>query len=309
MRPNAFTNHGRFFRGNLHTHSNRSDGKLDDREVCRRYKAQGYDFIALTDHFVGHFDYPISDTRGFRDQDFTTIIGAELHSGGMANGELWHILAVGLPFDFAPSNTPTFQPIADQETGPEIARRAVAAGAFVAVAHPEWSGLSEADALSIEAAHAVEIYNHGCHVECDRGRGFHTADHLAKAGRRLNFIATDDAHFAYGNKDAFGGWVMVKAEENSPEALLAALKAGAMYSSTGPDLVDISVIGDQVDVRSSAVVGMIVQGQGVGTASAFGDSMTTASIDCERLSDSPWIRVTVFDAAGRAAWSNPIWRD
>ena len=76
MRPNAFTNPGRFFRGNLHTHSNRSDGKLDDHEVCRRYKAQGYDFIALTDHFVGHFDYPISDTRGFRDQDFTTIIGA-----------------------------------------------------------------------------------------------------------------------------------------------------------------------------------------------------------------------------------------
>jgi len=226
----------------------------------------------------------------------------------MANGELWDILAVGLPFDFAPSNTPTFKPIPDQETGPELARRAVEAGAFVAIAHPEWSLLSEADALSIDCAHAVEIYNHGCQVECDRARGFHTADHLANAGRRLSFIATDDAHFVHGNKDAFGGWVMVKAEENAPDALVAALKAGAMYASTGPDLVDITVDGNKVHVRSSAVVGVIVQGCGVATAGVFSDSLTQAEVDCARLENSPWIRVTVFDAAGRAAWSNPIWR-
>jgi len=308
MQPIAFSNPGRFYRGNLHTHSTRSDGKLEPAEVIRRYKAQGYDFMALTDHFVGAFDYPIVDTRGFRDKDFTTIIGAELHSGAMDNGQLWHILAVGLPFDFAPSNTPSFEPVKGQETGPELARRAVDAGAFVSIAHPEWSGLTEADALSIDCAHAVEIYNHGCLVECDRARGFHTADHLANNGRRLGFIATDDAHFAHGDNDAFGGWVMVKAEVNDPDALVAALKAGAMYSSTGPDLVDIRLDGDMVHVRSSAVVGVMAQGYGVATAGAFGSSMTTATLDCSRLKDSPWLRITVFDAAGRAAWSNPIWR-
>ena len=49
----AFTAPGRFFRGNLHTHSTLSDGRLEPEEVCRRYRAEGYDFIALTDHFVG----------------------------------------------------------------------------------------------------------------------------------------------------------------------------------------------------------------------------------------------------------------
>ena len=39
----------------------------------------------------------IVDTVPFRDAGFTTILGAELHSGAMSNGELWHILAVGLP--------------------------------------------------------------------------------------------------------------------------------------------------------------------------------------------------------------------
>ena len=55
-----FTAPGRFWRGNLHTHSTLSDGALDPAEVCRRYKEQGYDFIALTDHFVGIFGYPIA---------------------------------------------------------------------------------------------------------------------------------------------------------------------------------------------------------------------------------------------------------
>lgn len=309
MKPIAFSAPGQFYRGNIHTHSTLSDGKLEPAEVCRRYKAQGYDFIALTDHFVGPFEYPIADTRPFRDADFTTIIGAELHSGANSLGELWHILAVGLPFDFAPSNTPDFQPRPDQESGPEIARRAVAAGAFVAIAHPEWSVLDEADMRAIEAAHAVEVYNHGCEVECDRASGLHHADVLARAGRRVSFIATDDAHFAHGNGDAFGGWVMVKSEENTPEALLAALKRGAMYSSTGPDFHDIEFRGGKISIRCSAVDAVIVQGVGAATTSLIGHSLTSAEIDIGRLSGSPWLRVTLIDGAGRKAWSNPIWQD
>ncbi|MEO1613467.1 MAG: PHP domain-containing protein, partial [Pseudomonadota bacterium] len=128
MRPDAFDAPGRFWRGNLHTHSTRSDGVLAPEEVCRRYRAEGYDFIALTDHFVGLYDYPIVDTKPFRDDGFTTILGAELHSGAMENGELWHVLAVGLPEDFAASNSPHFMPVEDQESGAEIARRAREAG-------------------------------------------------------------------------------------------------------------------------------------------------------------------------------------
>jgi hypothetical protein len=50
-----FTVPGRFFRGNLHTHLTRSDGVLLPNEVCCRYRAHGYDFLALTDHFKGRF--------------------------------------------------------------------------------------------------------------------------------------------------------------------------------------------------------------------------------------------------------------
>jgi len=303
----AFTAPGRFWRGNLHTHSTRSDGVLSPEEVCRRYQAEGYDFLALTDHFIGIYNYPIVDTKPMRSNAFTTLLGAEVHSGAMANGELWHILAVGLPEDFAPSDSPHFLPVPGQESGPELAARAVAAGAFVAIAHPQWSGLTLADARGITAAHAVEVYNHGCATGCDRPDGFGIADLLLTEGRRLSLIATDDAHFS--EPDHFGGWVMVKAEENTPEALLASLKAGTFYSSQGPDLRDVRLEGRHVVVESSAVTSVIVQGAGTGAKGVHGQSMTRCEVPVERLNDSPWLRVTVIDAAGRRAWSNPIWRE
>ena len=298
---------GRFWRGNLHTHSTLSDGVLEPAEVCRRYAAEGYDFIALTDHFVGVYGYPIADTVPCRSNSFTTILGAELHSGPMQNGELWHILAVGLPPGFAPPDAPHFRPVKGQETGPEIAARAVAAGAFVAVAHPQWSGLTLDDARSLTAAHAVEAYNHGCAMGCDRPDGFHTLDLLLTEGRRLTLIATDDAHFS--EPDHFGGWVMVKAPENTPEALLAALKAGQFYSSQGPELRGIEVGPRSVSVRCSAVSSVIVQGAGTAAVARHGQSLTGAEIPLDRFAASSWIRISVIDRAGKRAWSNPIWRE
>ncbi|KQB12088.1 CehA/McbA family metallohydrolase [Rhodobacter capsulatus] len=303
----TFTAPGKFWRGNLHCHSDRSDGALPPAEVCRRYAAEGYDFLALTDHFVGCYGYPITDTAPFRSADFTTLPGAELHSGALENGELWHILAVGLPADFAPSLSPDFTPVAGQETGPEIAARAVAAGAFVAIAHPHWSGLSLSDARSLTAAHAIEIYNHGCATGADRGDGAAIADLLLTGGRRLNLIATDDAHFT--EPDHFGGWVMVKAPENTPEALLAALKAGHFYASQGPELRAIRFDGTAIEVESGAVVSVIVQGQASAVVARHGSAMTRTRVLLDaRLAASPWLRVTVVDAAGRRAWSNPLWR-
>ena len=306
MIPEVFQIDGKFWRGNLHTHSNLSDGLLDPSEVCRRYQAEGYDFLALTDHFVGLFDYPIADTASYRNDRFTTILGAELHSGAMQNGELWHILAVGLPRKFDQSNSPHFLPIADQESGPEIAERARDVGAFVAIAHPQWSGMTLADARSIESAHAVEIYNHGCAVACDRPDGTAILDLLLAEGRQLTAIATDDAHFK--EPDHFGGWVMVKAKENTPDALLKALKNGHFYSSEGPELHHIKKKKKELTVFSSSVNTVIVQAKGSATVAVHGSSITQTKIKLGRVSQSEWLRVTVKDSAGKRAWSNPIWR-
>jgi hypothetical protein len=115
---------GRFWRGNLHTHSTLSDGALAPDKVVEAYKDTGYDFMMLSDHFIDHFNWPIADTRKHRSNNFTTIIGSELHALQTSAGELWHIVAAGLPLDFAPC--------APEESGAELARRAAEDGAFIA---------------------------------------------------------------------------------------------------------------------------------------------------------------------------------
>ena len=47
-----FGGEGVFLKGNLHTHTTVTDGPLDPEETIRRYKAAGYDFLSLTDHFI-----------------------------------------------------------------------------------------------------------------------------------------------------------------------------------------------------------------------------------------------------------------
>ena len=312
MQHPAFERPGRFFRGNLHTHSTTSDGALPAGEVCRRYAEAGYDFLCMSDHFMEPYGYPVTDTRDFRTNRFTTIPGAELHTGAMENGEIWHILAVGLPGDFAPpedDGRANGHGAGDGTNGAAsavaIARRAVEAGAFVALAHPEWNGLSAEDARLIDAAHAVEIYNHGCHVDSDRGHGIALLDMLLSEGRRLSACATDDAHFR--NRDYFGGWVMVKAEANEPEALVAALKAGEYYASTGPELRELAIDGDSIIVECSPAERVIAMGARSVSRVVHGPGITRATLPLEPFRRGGWVRVGIHDGVGRRAWSNPLW--
>src|SRR5215470_1187629 len=117
----AFAAPGRFHKGNIHMHSTRSDGARSPEDACGVYRDAGYDFVSLTDHFLPNFGFPITDTRAFRTNRFTTILGAELHTPATSAGELWHIAGVGLPADFAPT--------LPGETGPELAQRAADVGA------------------------------------------------------------------------------------------------------------------------------------------------------------------------------------
>jgi len=295
MTLDVFQRPGRFFRGNLHTHSNRSDGALEPEAVAAHYRDSGYDFLALTDHFLERYNFPIVDTRPFRTNRFTTILGAEVHAPANSHGEIWHILCVGLPDDFAPTG--------ETETGAELAQRAVEAGAFVAIAHPHWSGLSIEDGRALPMAHAVEIYNNTCQLESGRGHGGLLLDQLLNEGRDILAIATDDAHFRVG--DACGAWVMVKAEENEPAALLKALKAGDFYATQGPEIHSAEIVGGALQVECSPAVTIAAVGRGSRGVNVHGRALTRGELALDRFAGD-WFRFVVSDAAGRWAWSNPV---
>ena len=47
-------------KGNLHTHTNASDGRYPVSDVVRIYKEKGYDFLGISDHDV-YFDKEIEN--------------------------------------------------------------------------------------------------------------------------------------------------------------------------------------------------------------------------------------------------------
>jgi len=267
MLNNPFARPGQFYRGNLHGHSTNSDGKLVVAEVVEKYRAYGYDFIAISDHFMEVYDYPITDSRAHRDEDFTTLLAAELHLSKMENSELWHVLAVGLPANFAPPG--------EQED-------------------------------IVDFAHAVEVYNHRSEVKIVRGYGWGLCDQLLNQGRRVSAFAVDDSH-TFDN-DFGGGWVHVKAQSLEPEALLESLKNGWYYSSQGPLIHDIAVSDDEICITCSPARNIVVSGRGSKGENIDGIGMTSARFPAHRFHNA-YTRVTVTDAHGRHAWSNPIWFD
>ena len=295
---------GRFFRGNLHCHSDRSDGALAPAELARTYREAGYDFVAITDHCEERYGWPITDTRSLQSADFTTLIGAELSSADWSDPDVYWVAAVGLPADFAPPRA--------GEHAAAIAR-AAAAGAFVVLLHPGLNGLRPEVASGLagfDAVHAVEVYTHQSWIyRPDTAIAAPFLDALLADGRRLHAVAADDAHFRDG-PDALGAWVEVYASEREPPALLAALKAGAYYSTQGPALTSLALDGDELRVACSPCARVLLTGPSRlwrrWRWRLAPPLLTEATFDVACFRGS-FCRVTLVDAGGRRAWSNPVW--
>ena len=161
------------------------------------------------------------------------------------------------------------------------------------------------EAMQVAAADAVEIYNHSCMVTSARGYGIAIADNLLNEGKKISFTATDDSHFEI--PDWGGGWVMVAAAELSQTALVAALKAGHHYASTGIDFADLQIQDGVLTVISSPVENVVISGAGHIAMAETGNAMTVTQFDLAKFS-SDWFRITLRNEAGKMAWSNPYFK-
>lgn len=297
---------GRFFRGNLHCHSNQSDGSQTPAHVAAAYRDAGYDFILLSDHFEARYGWQITDTRDLRDGRFTTIIGAELSSAPWNERHCYWVTAAGLPIDFE-------APPRDNHV--EAITRAADCGAFVTLLHPGLNNLPLAAVPTLPAfdsIHAVEIYNHNMAMSggTDRAYGAYMLDGLLEQGNHVFVNAGDDAHFGHP-ADRFGGWVEVYCDQLDPDSLLEALQAGRYYSTQGPALRALRIDGNQLHVETSEVYAIGITGSGdrwqSGTEHRSERGATTAADFDMTPFHGSYCRVTAVDRLGRQAWSNPIW--
>lgn len=276
------------YKVNLHTHTALTDGKAYPSEAIERYRSEGYDAIALTDHwFFG---------EGDESSDFTVLSGAEYNVGGIDCGEgVYHILCIGART--APSVKKTMSP---QRVIDEIRR----VGGMVVLAHPAWSLNTPEAIMALRGVEATEIYNSVSGVQMSRRADSSLiVDMLATKGCYLPLIAADDAHY-YDKSDDCVSWIMVEAEDCTRDRLLPAIRRGDFYATQGPE-VHLWREGDEFVVRSSPVSEIVFQSNAAWTRRVFtGDGITEARYipnPCET-----YLRVEVMDSDGKRAWTNII---
>jgi hypothetical protein len=303
---NPFAEPGAWLRCALHAHTTNSDGELAPSLLVSHYERAGFDVLAITDHWVR--------TAEPSTEHLLVLPATELDASMGEPGREAHVLGFGIALD-------PLEPGSEFPSLAETVSWIEEAGGVPYLAHPYWSGLRVDEFAGCEGLLGLEVYNAGCELEVGRGfAGVHWDDVLEADGRVWFGIAADDSH--HPGFDSSLAWTCLKAPDRTPESVLAALRAGAFYSSTGPTIEELTVEGGVVEVRTSPVRSVVLMtGRTRGASVNAGrsgyayrgevlDRRDDGGITAARLSaprQAPYGRIEVTDENGGRAWTNPLW--
>lgn len=278
----------KWFKGNLHMHTTDSDGRMSPEDVMRLYKDNGYDFIALTDHW--HVNKPCTF------EGMTVLRGCEYDDEQRPRDGFYHIVGIGMDHD----------PGLLEGTGLrvwDIVKAIKEAGGLVDLAHPAWSLDSPEQIIAIKDADFTEIYNSvsGMPNNCRPYSGA-VLDLVAARGVYLPLAGVDDAHWYKEGFDRCRTFTYVQAESGAPDDLLAAMRAGKMYASQDPTM-DVRREGDEIVIDCSPVCEIVWFNDRPWTPhrSVVGENLTGARYRIHER--DTFVRVEIKDAEGRYAWS------
>ena len=290
-------------KANFHAHTTLSDGRRSPAEVEALYRSRGYDVLALTDHWRS------GPTR--TDGDFLLLGGVEfatLNDSVDGMPECWHVVGLGVPEDFEQSLPRT-------NTDPQgLVDGIKAAGGFAVLAHPKWS-LNTADRIiRLRGIDAAEIWNtqSGLPYNPDKADSSAVLDPVFSAGKLIPLFASDDSH-RY-EKEACVASTVICTDDFTPEGILTAIKNGDSFASTGPQFSRVWIEGDRVFVETetpctAAFVNTNhpwLRGAVDCLFGSDGDPVERTSFSMAVGEGATFLRVTVIDARGGRAWTNPV---
>jgi hypothetical protein len=285
---NPWQGEGHWYRGNLHTHTQLSDGALSPADTIERYRAAGYHFVGITDHDR------FTNVSGFSGDGFAVINGIELGAGMNEVGCTYHIVGVGI--------TDAVKPDPDSTPAQVIASIKKKGGEAI-LGHPYWSGHTAADLVGIEGVLGVEVYNETCQGAAKGLSAVQWDDVLSRGKRWLGF-ACDDLH---RERDFAGGWIVVRSKSLHPQAIMDSLRAGHFYSSQGPRIVHLELDGRTVNVRCSPAVQVNFVCDAWRGRAVWAQAQSRISQASFELREGiTYVRVECIDGSGKTAWSNPI---
>lgn len=283
-----------FFKGNLHLHTQNSDGALSPQDAEKRYQELGYDFIALTDHWKR-----TADTHFY--QNMLVIPGIEVDF--FLINQVIHIVGIGVDEGMGHLDRLKF--------GPQSAvNRIVRGGGQAILAHPAWSLNTPDTITSLHNIAAAEIYNavSAPPFNGDRADSMALLDAAAANGCLLNTVASDDAHYYQGDEGQ--AFIRIQADELTQPSVMEAFVKGRYHASCGPCINSLTMEGDTIHMTCSPARHIIFLSNlpWAPLRNFSGESITQASYTIKRHSDFPetFVRVVIIDAQGRKAWANPI---
>ena len=235
MEKRTLYREGTYKKGNLHTHTTWSDGMHTPKETAEHYRSQGYDFLALTDHWV----YGIHPELN-RD-DFLLFPGTELDIE-LPGRKDHHLVGFGLPETNRIPEHYTFEEERKNgvlTTAERIIEYFGQRGNVTLYGHPYWSKIDSTDIKYLQGMIGMEIYNHGSEFFGNNGNSETYFDHFLFVKNKIFCFATDDAHDI--GKHDLGGFIMVKTKEFTHRGILEAIKDGSFYASSGPLFHDFYV--------------------------------------------------------------------
>lgn len=303
---------GRWLAGELHVHSEHSDGAQSVPAVAAALRAAGVEFFALTDH---------NTTSGLRDlpADLPAIPGLELTTF------YGHATCLGISGFIPWYDGSRVRPFA------EMAAEVHRAGGLVCVAHPfappnplcagcRW----EYPAFSWADADLLEIWN--------GDRDDHAPinvpalglwDELLTAGHRIVAVAGADLHDAAHLDTKHFARTLVRSADRSAEAILEGLRRGRVVITAGPLItLAASASGRRWEIGETAVVprgtalrvhGQIAEMPQDATGFLVHSGRRTAvpaAFDHQITIEQPgWIRCEVATGGRLEAVTNPIYVD
>ncbi|MBQ6239051.1 MAG: CehA/McbA family metallohydrolase [Firmicutes bacterium] len=283
----------KWWKGNVHMHTTRSDGRATPEEACKAYREAGYDFIAFTDHWKQSTE----DSY----QGMLMLPGVELDT--LTDG-CWHIVGLGMK-----------QPIRLQRDDGKQRIHYPAqvlidgireAGGLAILAHPAWSLEQPCDIVKLTGLSGTEIYNSvSGYPYSARADSSLILDLASVLGLRLPYLAVDDTHFY--REDPFRGFIYVQAEECTAPAILEAIREGHFYASQGPRIWEDKIENGEYVVKVDQATDIIFY------SATYYQKDTTQVGEREGIKEGHFrlkpsdhfVRAMVIDSLGRKAWTSP----
>lgn len=284
-----FDDEGVWLKGNVHTHTTLSDGKNTPEDTVKMYHKLGYDFLAITDHFVYHKEDEILG--------MPIISGAEYNLSQKIRPTRSRVHIVGIGMDRNPQiENDKWQDVQG------VIDRVCECGGIAIWAHPAWSLNSAEDIIKYKGISGIEIHNtiSGKNGK-DRAYSGVQVDSLLMRDRTPYIYATDDLH-----NDEIGAFIMVKARSRSHKDILSAIRKGNFYASTGPEIYNINVNDGVIEVECSPAVKAVFISGSIWAPNRIKYSDGATSFSYKYMSHEEYVRIEITDKEGNTAYSQPI---